>query len=50
MTFRVIQSNPSLHSSLSPPGEASCQNRENVTESILNKWTISVKIGEKWQI
>ena len=32
------------------PGEASCQNREKVTEQILNKWTISVKIGEKWQI
>ena len=28
------------------PGEASCQTREKVTEQILNKWTISVKIGE----
>ena len=28
------------------PGEASCQNREKVTEHILNKWTISGKIGE----
>ena len=32
------------------PGEASCQNREKVTEQILNKWTINIKIGEKWQI
>ena len=31
-------------------GEASCQNREKVNEQIFNKWTISVKIGEKWQI
>ena len=32
------------------PGEASCQNKEKVTEQILNKWTINVKIGEKWPI
>ena len=32
------------------PGEASCQIREKVTEQILNKWTINVKIGEKWQL
>ena len=26
------------------PGKASCQNREKVTEQILNEWTISVKL------
>ena len=32
------------------PGEASCQNNEKVNKQILNKWTINVKIGEKWQV
>ena len=32
------------------PGEASCQNKEKVSKQILNKWTINVKIGEKWQV
>ena len=51
MTFRVVQSNPSLHSYCHHPGEASYHNREKVTEEqILIKWTISVKIGEKWKI
>ena len=48
MTFRVIQSNSSQF--IVTNEEASGQNREKITKQILNKWTRSVKIGEKWQI
>ena len=43
ITFRVIQSNPSFGSSLYPPWEASCINREKVIKQFLRKLPPSKK-------
>ena len=48
MTLVMIQSNPSLHSLLSPSWGSfmpKIENRGKITKQILNIWTRSVKIG-----